>query len=142
MVDPISNHDPSSLTTQKKCNVRKSLIAMTTMKRADGATPNLLFKIPRFAEIKANGIISFKIKRPPCEKGSKTGIIRLTLSRLKEEMEAMLPVLKKADWRSVRKNKEIRASVKVSERNGEEDKDAGTSGTLVPLFFAEVIEYV
>jgi hypothetical protein len=34
---------------------------MTTINSADGATPNLLFKIPRLAEIRAKGIINFRI---------------------------------------------------------------------------------
>src|ERR1700760_4480806 len=128
MVDPISNHEPSSLTTQKKWRVRKSLNAMTTMKSADGATPNRLLRIPRLAEINANGIKSFRIKSAPWEKGSKTGINRFTLSKLKEDTDAMFPVLKNADWRSVRKNRDIRASVRVSDRKGEDDSAVGTTG--------------
>ncbi len=97
IVDPISNQDPSSLTTQKKCRVRKSLMAITTMKSADGATPSLLFRIPRLAEIRAKGIISFKISKAPWENGSNIGISLETLSRLKAEIDATFPVLKKAD---------------------------------------------
>lgn len=58
---------------------------------------------------------------------------RYTASRENEEMEAMFPVLKKADWRRKRENKEMRASAKVRARYfparvtvvlaaGEEDK--------------------
>jgi hypothetical protein len=115
------------LTTQKKCRVRKSLIAITTMKSADGATPNLLFKIPRLAEIKAKGIISFNINNAPWEKGSKIGISLETLSKLKAEIDATFPVLKKADWSSVRKKNETRASDKVSDRNGEGAREPGTA---------------
>lgn len=75
----------------------------------------------------ANGIMSLRMRSAPCEKGSKIGIKRATLSRLNAEMEATLPVLKKADWSSVRKNRETRASERVSERNGEEAREAGTA---------------
>lgn len=44
------------------------------------------------------------------EKGLKTGIRRETLSREKVEMEAMLPVLKKADWRRKKKKRAMRVS--------------------------------
>lgn len=51
---------------------------------------------------------------------------RYTLSRLNDEIDAMFPMLKKADWRSVRKKREMRASASTSDRNGGEDKAAGT----------------
>ncbi|KAG6100827.1 hypothetical protein E4U30_003697 [Claviceps sp. LM220 group G6] len=70
---------------------------MTNMKRADGATPSLLFSTPKLAEMSANGIIIFRIKSAPWENGSNKGMRRHTLSRLKEEIEAIFPVLKKAD---------------------------------------------
>jgi hypothetical protein len=97
------------------------------MKSADGATPNLLFKIPRLAEMRAKGIISFNISSAPWENGSKIGMSLDTLSRLKAETDATLPVLKKADWRSVRKKRETRASDKVSDRNGEDVREAGAA---------------
>jgi hypothetical protein len=103
-------------------------MAMTNMKRADGATPNLLFRIPRFAEMSAKGMRSFSMSKAPCEKGSKIGIRRYTLSRLNEDTDATFPVLKKADWRSVRKKRETRASDKVSDLKGEDDSAAGTTG--------------
>jgi hypothetical protein len=78
-----------------------------------------------------NGIISLTIRSAPWEKGSKIGTRRLTLSRLKADTAAMFPVLKNADWRSVRKKREIRASVNVRDRKGNDDSDAGT--TAVPL---------
>jgi len=53
------------------------------------------------------------------------GISRYTLSRLKEDIEAMFPVLKNADWRRVRKNREVRRSERVKERKGEDVSDAG-----------------
>jgi hypothetical protein len=86
------------------------------MNSADGATPSLLFKIPRLAEIRAKGIINFRISNAPWENGSKTGINLETLSRLNAETDATFPVLKKADWRIVRKNTDIRTSAKVSDR--------------------------
>jgi hypothetical protein len=98
------------------------------MKRAEGATPSRLFKMPRFAEIRAKGIMSLTIRRAPCENGSKTGTKRLTDSSENAETAAILPVLKKADWRRVRKKREMRASVNVRERNGEDESEAGTTG--------------
>jgi hypothetical protein len=86
------------------------------MKSAEGATPILRFRIPRFALMIAKGIMIFKTRRAPCEKGSKTGMRRYTDSREKEEMEAMFPVLKKADWRRKKKNREMRASERVRAR--------------------------
>lgn len=85
------------------------------MNNADGATRSRLFNIPRFAEMSANGIMSFTINKAPWEKGSKMGTSRLTLSRLKAERAAILPVLKNADCKSVRKKTEVRASVKVND---------------------------
>lgn len=70
---------------------------MTTMKSAEGATPSLLLRIPRLAEMRAKGTISFSMRRAPWEKGSKTGMSLLTLSRLNAEIEATFPVLKNAD---------------------------------------------
>ena len=98
---------------------------MTSINRADGATPSLLLRMPRFAEIRANGIMSFKISSAPCEKGSKIGISRWTLSRLKDDTEATFPVLKNADCSRVRKIKETRASDNVSDRKGDDSNDAG-----------------
>ena len=65
IVEPISSQDPSSLTTQKKYNVKISVSPTVSMKMPDGATPILLFTIPRFAEIKAKGIKIFKIRSAP-----------------------------------------------------------------------------
>lgn len=96
------------------------------MNNAEGATPSRLFKIPKLAEIKANGTMSFQISKAPWDSGSKTGTSRLTLSRLKEEREATFPVQKKAAWRRVRKKRETRASDRVSVRKGEETRDAGS----------------
>ena len=59
------------------------------------------------------------------------GINLDTLSRLNDETDATFPVLKNADWRSVRKNSEIRASDNVSDRKGE---DANTGGTAAEPF--------
>ena len=70
---------------------------MTTMKSADGATPSLLLRMPRFAEMSANGIMSFRISNAPWDQGSKTGIRRWTLSKLNDDTEATFPVLKNAD---------------------------------------------
>jgi len=134
IVDPISSQLPSSFTTQKKWRVRKSLSAITNMNKAEGATPRRLLRMPRFADTRANGIMSLRIRRAPWEKGSKMGIRRATLSRLKEDIEATFPVLKNADWRRARKNRETRASVAVSDRNGEDVKEAGRIG--VPFSFA------
>ena len=58
---------------------------------------------------------------------------RKTLSRLKAETAATFPVLKNADCKRVRKTSEIRASAKVSDRNGEDVRDAG------PLAFPFVV---
>lgn len=116
IVLPISSHEPSSLTTQKKYKVKMSLMAMTTMNNADGATPIRRFKMPRFAETSANGIMSWRMSRAPCEKGSKMGISRVTLWRLNDDIEATLPVEKKADWRKTKKKRATRASASVSGR--------------------------
>lgn len=64
----------------------------------------------------ANGIRILRISSAPWENGLKTGISRDTLSREKDETEAMLPVLKKADWRRKRKKRAIRASEMVRPR--------------------------
>lgn len=59
---------------------------------------------------------------------------RDTLSRLNAEIDAMFPVLKKADWISVRKKTEIRASANVSERKGGDDDRLGlVEVLLIPL---------
>jgi hypothetical protein len=137
MVLPISSHEPSSLTAQKKWSVRKSLIAITTMNSALGATPSLLFKIPKLAEINANGTISFNINNDPWENGSKTGISRYTASSEKEETEAILPVLKKADWIRVRKKTEIRASERVRERKGEDVAESSVFAEPLVFFVDE-----
>ena len=76
----------------------------------------------------AKGIMSLNMRSAPWEKGSKTGIRRATLSRLKDETEATLPVLKKADCMSVRKKRETRASARVSDRKGDDDSDVDTTG--------------
>jgi hypothetical protein len=75
--------------------------------------------MPRFAETSANGIIILRMSMAPWEKGSKMGRRRETLSRLKEEMEAMLPVLKNADCKRTKKKRATRASWRVSGRKGE-----------------------
>lgn len=72
--------------------------------------------------------MSFNMRRAPWEKGSKMGMRRATESREKAEMEATFPVLKKADWRRVRKNREMRASERVRERKGDEVSDTGPAG--------------
>ena len=51
-------------------------MAMTSIKSADGATPKRLLRIPRFAEIRANGIMSFSMSNAPCENGSNIGMRR------------------------------------------------------------------
>lgn len=51
-------------------------------------------------------------------------------------------MLKKADWRSVRKKREIRASDNVSDRKGEEDKAAGTTGLPFVCFGTAVCWFV
>ena len=93
-----------------------SLIAMTTMNKALGATPSRLLRMPRLALMTANGIMIFSISNAPCENGSNTGMSRYTASREKEDMDAMLPVLKKADCRRKRKNRAMRASASVRAR--------------------------
>lgn len=67
------------------------------MKSEDGGTPNLLFKMPRLAERMAKGTRILSMRRAPWEKGSNTGMSLYTASREKEEIDAMFPVLKKAD---------------------------------------------
>lgn len=89
--------------------------------------------------MRANGIMSLRIRRAPWEKGSKTGMRRLTESREKAETEATLPVEKKADWRRVRKKREVRASERVSERKGEEESEVGIAGVVWP-FVAGLVE--
>jgi len=69
--------------------------------------------------------MSLRTNNAPWEKGSKMGMSRYTLSRLKDEIEAMFPVLKNADCRSVRKKREMRASVRVRDLKGEDAKDGG-----------------
>lgn len=73
----------------------------------------------------AKGIMSLRISSAPWEKGSKTGISRDTDSSEKAEMEATFPVLKNADWRMVRKKRDVRRSERVRERNGEDVRDGG-----------------
>lgn len=134
MVDPISNQEPSSLTTQKKYSVSKSLMAMATMNRADGATPNRMLRTPRLADSKANGIISLRMSSAPWENGLNTGMRRQTLSRLNDEMEAMFPMLKKADCRRTKKKRATRASDSLNGRNG------GGVDPLVPFPAAVLVE--
>lgn len=67
------------------------------MNNADGATPKRLLRMPRLAEMSANGIMSLRISSAPCENGSKTGISRATESNENADTAATLPVLKKAD---------------------------------------------
>jgi len=45
-------------------------------------------------------------------------------------MEATFPVLKKADWRRVRKKRAIRRSDSVNARKGDEDIEAGSATPL------------
>lgn len=71
-----------------------------------------------FADTTANGIMSLKISRAPWEKGSKIGISLYTLSKLKAEIDAILPVLKNADCRNVKKKRDVRISDNVKDRNG------------------------
>ena len=49
----------------------------------------------------------------------------------------MLPVLKKADWRRVRKKREVRRSVRVSDRKGDDESAVGTTG--LPLVCLVVV---
>ena len=100
-------------------------MAMTSINSADGATPKCLFKMPRFAEMRAKGIMSLSTSSPPWENGSKMGINLYTLSKLNDETDAIFPVLKNADCSRVRKKIEIRASDSVSDLNGEDDSEAG-----------------
>lgn len=86
------------------------------MNRAEGATPRRRLRIPRFALMMANGIRIFRISSAPWRKGLKMGTNLVTLSREKEEIEAMLPVEKKADWRRKKKNNATRASLVVRMR--------------------------
>lgn len=51
---------------------------------------------------------------------------RYTESSEKVEIEAMLPVEKKADWINVRKKRAVRASVSVRLLKVEPDRDGGT----------------
>lgn len=57
-----------------------------------------------------------------------------TLSKLNAEIDATFPVLKKADWRSVRKKRDTLASDSVRDRNGEDARDAGTTAPPVAAF--------
>ncbi|KAK5004284.1 hypothetical protein LTR28_009115 [Elasticomyces elasticus] len=67
---------------------------MTTANRPPGLSLSRLVKMPRLAETRAKGASILSRSSALWEKGSKMG-----MSREKEETEAMLPVLKKADWR-------------------------------------------
>jgi len=71
------------------------------------------------------------MRSAPWEKGSKTGMRRATESREKADTAATLPVLKKADCRRVRKKSDILASLKVSDRKGEGESEAGSA--VLPL---------
>src|SRR6478735_7263076 len=93
-----------------------SLTAITTMKSAEGATPSLRLRRPKAALRAANGTMSLRMRSAPWEKGSKMGTRRYTASREKEETDAMLLALKKADWMKKKKNRAIRASASVSDR--------------------------
>lgn len=53
----------------------------------------------------------------PWEKGLNTGRSRQTLSKLKDEIDAMFPVLKKADCKRTKKKSATRASDSVNGRN-------------------------
>jgi len=83
------------------------------MKSALGAMPRRRLSRARLAEMRMKGVRSLKRRSAPWLKGSKTGMSRYTASRLKEEMDAMLPVEKKADWRRKRKKREVRREESV-----------------------------
>jgi hypothetical protein len=81
--------------------------------------------------------MSLRISMAPCEKGSKMGISRDTLSRLKDETEATLPVLKKADWRSTKKKSATRASCRVRGRKGPGRVCVSSAGGLAEVVVVE-----
>lgn len=91
-------------------------IAITSMNRALGATFKRRFRMPRFALIMANGTRILNMSNAPCENGLKTGMRRWTLSSEKEEIEAILPVEKKADCRRKKKKRASLASDVVKAR--------------------------
>lgn len=86
------------------------------MKSELGATPSRRVRIPRLALMMAKGMSSLSRSNAPWENGLKTGMSRYTESSEKEEMEAMLPVEKKADWRRKRKKRAGRRSARESGR--------------------------
>lgn len=90
--------------------------------------------------MRAKGIMSLRISKAPWENGSKMGIRRDTDSRLKAEMDATLPVEKNADWRRVRKKREVRASERVRERKGEDESEVGMAGIVCPFVADLVVE--
>lgn len=76
MLVPMSSQLPSSRTIQKKFMVMTSQMAMTTMNRLLGATPNRRLRMPRLALMTANGMRSLSRRRAPWEKGLKMGMRR------------------------------------------------------------------
>lgn len=93
-----------------------SLILITIMNRALDCNPIRRFKIPKAAEMHAKGTIILYISKAPCENGSNIGINLYTASKEKDAIDAMLPVLKKADCNRNKKNREILKSDMVSWR--------------------------
>lgn len=73
---PIPNQDPSSFTSQKKFIVKTSLKDMTSIKSDEGGTRKRRVRMPRLAEMTANGMRSLRTRRAPWEKGLKTGMRR------------------------------------------------------------------
>lgn len=112
----MSSQEPSSRTIQKKFMVSTSLKAMTSMKSELGATPRRRVRMPRLALMTAKGMSSLSRSSAPCENGLKIGISRYTESSEKDEMEAMLPVEKKADCNRKKKKREGRRSERESGR--------------------------
>lgn len=96
--------------------------------------------------MQANGMRILRISSAPCENGSKTGMRRRTDSREKEDTDAILPVLKKADWRKKMKNRDIRKSEVVRVRVVlDVTFDSGKAGSEVAmrsLFVAVVVVIV
>lgn len=86
------------------------------MKSELGATLSRRVRMPRLALMTAKGMSSLSRSSAAWEKGLKTGISRYTESSEKAEMEAMLPVEKKADWRRKRKKRAGRRSASESGR--------------------------
>jgi len=85
------------LLTQKKCSLIRRSTVVTNVRRFEGATPGHCLKIDRFAENRANGIISLSANCAPCEKVLKIGNKQLDAIQAEGRDRCRVSCAEKAD---------------------------------------------